>query len=118
MTGLVQTSLEATRSWSSSPLIVRVRTPSAIRPELASRRPEHSLLYSDVAIFLIYNIYYLCCTCIDFYDLSDWGSCWFVVYIRMFIYNFLNVCPFDYTAVAGSGKVGTVNRLTTPVGWP
>ena len=26
-------------------------------------------------------------------------------------------CPFDYTAVAGSGKVGPVNRLTTPVGW-
>ena len=29
-----------------------------------------------------------------------------VVYIRRFIYNFLNVCLFDYTAVAGSGKVG------------
>ena len=23
----------------------------------------------------------------------------------MFIYMFLNVCPFDHTAVAGSGKV-------------
>ena len=22
------------------------------------------------------------------------------------IYKFLNVCPFDYTAVAGGGKVG------------
>ena len=33
-------------------------------------------------------------------------GCWFVVYIRRFIYKFLNVCPFDYTAVAGSGKVG------------
>ena len=30
--------------------------------------------------------------------------------------QFLNVCPFDYTAVVGSGKVGPVNRLTTPVG--
>ena len=46
---------------------------------------------------------------IDFNDLSTWGSCWFVVYIRMFIYNFLNVCRVDYTAVAGSGKVGPVN---------
>ena len=55
--------------------------------------------------------------CIDFYDLFAWGGCWFVVYIRRFIYKFLNVCPFDYTAVAGSGKVGSVNRLTTPVGW-
>ena len=23
-----------------------------------------------------------------------------------FFYKFLNVCPFDYTAIAGSGKVG------------
>ena len=28
------------------------------------------------------------------------------------------VCPFDYTAVVGSGKVGSINQLTTPVGWP
>ena len=34
-------------------------------------------------------------TCNDFYDLSAWGGCWFVVYIRRFIYKFLNVCPFD-----------------------
>ena len=46
------------------------------------------------------------------------GGCSFVVYIRRFIYKFLNVWPFDYTAVAGSGKVGPVNRLTTPVGCP
>ena len=48
---------------------------------------------------------------------STWGGYWFVAYIRRFIYKFLNVCPFDYTAVVGSGKVGAVNRLTTPVGW-
>ena len=53
-----------------------------------------------------------------FNDLSAWGGCWFVVYLRRFIYKFLNVCPFDYTAVAGSGKVWPVNRLTTPVWWP
>ena len=38
--------------------------------------------------------------------LSAWCGCWFVVYIRRFIYKFLNVCPFDYTAIAVSGKVG------------
>ena len=26
--------------------------------------------------------------------------------IRRFIYKFLNVCPFDYTTVVVSGKVG------------
>ena len=62
-------------------------------------------------IFLLYNIYHLCFTCIDLYDLSAWGGCWFVVYLRRFIYKFLNVCPFDYTAVAGSGKVGPVNQV-------
>ena len=40
------------------------------------------------------------------FDLFALGGCWFVVFIRRFIYNFLNVCPFDYTAVVGSGKVG------------
>ena len=35
--------------------------------------------------------------------------------MRRFIYKFLNVCTFDYTAVTGSGKVGHVNRLTSPV---
>ena len=38
--------------------------------------------------------------------------------IKRFINKILNVCTFDYTAVEGSGKVGPVNRLTTPVGWP
>ena len=35
----------------------------------------------------------------------------FVVYIRRFIYKFLNVCPFYFTAVAGSGQVGPVNQV-------
>ena len=29
------------------------------------------------------------------------------------MYKFLNVCLFDYTAVAGSGKVVPINRLTS-----
>ena len=44
-------------------------------------------------------------------EISAWSGCWFDVYIRRFIYKFLNVCPFDYTAVAGSGKVGPVNQV-------
>ena len=40
-------------------------------------------------IFLLYYINHLCLTCNDFYDLSAWGGCWFVVYIRRFIYKFL-----------------------------
>ena len=62
-------------------------------------------------IYLLYHIYHLCITCIDFYDLSAWSGCWFDVYIRRFIYKILNVYPFDYTAVAGSGKIGTVNQV-------
>ena len=40
-----------------------------------------------------------------FYDLSALVGCWSLVSIRRIIYKFLNVCPFDYTAVAVSGKV-------------
>ena len=43
-----------------------------------------------------------------------------------FVYIFLNECPFDYTAVAGSGKVGPVHQVNhtslvadvTPTGRP
>ena len=41
------------------PLRLLVGTPSAIRPELASRRAEHSLSYSDVAIY-IFITYAVC----------------------------------------------------------
>ena len=93
--------------------IETVFIPSAIRPELAFSRAEHILPYSEVTIYiyLLYYMYHLCFTCIDFYDLSAWDGCWFVVYIRRFIYKFLNVCPFDYTAVAGSWKIGPVNQV-------
>ena len=32
------------------------------------------------------------------------------LYKVVFIYQFINVCPFDYTAGAGYGKVRPVNR--------
>ena len=86
----------------------------SIRPELASRRAESIAcpIRMSLYVFLLYNIYPLCFTCINFYDLSAWGGCWFVVYIKKFIYNqLLNVCPFDYTAVAGGGKSGSVNQV-------
>ena len=31
--------------------------------------------------------------------------------------HILNACPFNYSAVARSGKAGSVKRLTTPFGW-
>ena len=58
---------------------------------LAKKLKYKKRLYSDVYIilyrmslniFLIYTIYLLCCLFIDFYDLSAWCGCWFVVYIR------------------------------------
>ena len=56
-------------------------------------------------IFLIYYIItiYICLT--HFYDLSALVGRWSSVSIRRIIYKCLNVCPFDYTAVALSGKV-------------
>ena len=67
------------------PLWLYVGTPSVIRTELTLSQAEHSLPYSDVTkYFLLYHIYHLCFTCIDFYDLSAWSGCWFVVYIRRF----------------------------------
>ena len=38
------------------------------------------------------------------------------LYMEVNLY-FLNVCPFDCTTIAGSGKVEPINlRLTKPVG--
>ena len=42
----------------------------------------------------------------NFYGLSALVGCWSSAFIRRIIYNFLNVCPFDYMAFAVSGKVG------------
>ena len=71
----------------------------------------------DVPIFFIY-FYITIYVCVPhFYDLSVLVGCWSSVSIRRIIYKFLNVCPFDYTAVAVSGKVErSKTGLTTPVG--
>ena len=47
-----------------------------MRHELAFRRAEHSRhIRMSLFIFLIYNIYYLYCLCIDLYDHSAWYGC-------------------------------------------
>ena len=49
--------------------------------------------------------YHLTFLCNNFYGLSALVGCWSSVFIRRIIYKFLNMCPFDYTAFAVSGKV-------------
>ena len=67
-------------------------------------------------IFLIYCFYHLRCLCDSFYDLSALAGSWSSVFRKKkIIYNFLDVCPFYYTAFAVSGKVGCRNQSTVVV---
>ena len=83
MTGLVQTSFEAPRSWSSSPLIV-------IRDSFSNQTwscfqmggIQITLFWCYCIYYWYVNTYYLCCLCIYNNDLSAWCSCWFVVYLQ------------------------------------
>ena len=87
------------------PLWLLVGAPSVFGPELAYRVRVVQPTLMDVPIFLIY-FYITIYVCVPhFYDLSALVGCWSSVFIRRIIYKFLNVCPFDYTAVAVSGKV-------------
>ena len=57
--------------------------------------------------------YHLGCLFTDFNDLSAFVGCWSSVLIRRIFYRILNVCPFDYTAFAVSGKFwDPVNRFS------
>ena len=87
------------------PLWLLVGTPSAFGPELAYRLRVAQPTLMDIPIFLIYFYITLYVSVPHFYDLSVLVGCWSSVSIRRIIYKFLNVCPFDYTAVAVSGKV-------------
>ena len=113
--GLVQASAEATRSRALSPLIVSQESYSPWtlpRLQLSGVQPAIAYVtwYFDT-ILITTNIWV-----IAFYDLSAWDSCWSFEYIRRFIYKCLNVCPFDCTTFARSGKVGPLNLgLTMPV---
>ena len=96
------------------PLWLSFGTTSAIRPELPSRRAEHSLPYSDVTIYIFDMIFITFDVRVSIYDLSAWGSCWFIVYKRRFIHKFfcvielfvalfmLSLCPFDISAGVGA----------------
>ena len=100
------------------PLWLLVGTPLVLWPELAFRRAGHSHSGGCLFYILIYCFYHLTCLCNNFYGLSALVGCWSSAFIRRIIYKFLNVCPFDYTAFAVSGKVGIPETgLTTPVGW-
>ena len=71
--------------------------------------PVASKSKMTLKIFLIYfyiTMYYMRVYHIFIYDLSTLVGCWSSVYIRRIIYKFLNVCHFDYTGFAVSGKGG------------
>ena len=88
------------------PLWFLVGTPSAFGPELAYRPRSTAYFNGCPYIFYILLYYYILYVCVPhFYDLSVLVCCWSSVSIRRIIYKFLNVCPFDYTAIAVSGKV-------------
>ena len=61
----------------------------------------------DIPIYIFDILYYLTIyVCVPhFYDISALVGCWPSVSLMRIIYYFLNVCSFDYTAVAVSGKV-------------
>ena len=78
-------------------------------PLVLSRFSLDIILISTYFCYIIFIIYALR---VSIFMTSPLGvGCWFVVYIKIFIYKILNVCHFDYTAVAGSGKVWPVNQV-------
>ena len=90
MTGLVQTSL-LRGDW----VLIFVSSncySGVIQPLDLSSLPDGRSIALPIGfsliIFLIYNINYLWCLCIDLYDLSAWCGCWFVVYTRKLMYRF------------------------------
>ena len=89
------------------PLLLLVGTPSAIIPELAFSRAEHSRSYSVVAKY-IFDIYYLLTMLFVYWFLLPLRLVWLLVccLYKEVYFQIWNVCPFDYTAVAGSGKLG------------
>ena len=95
----LESSLDHTLNFCRNLVIFRSKNIWLLQPsDLSSLSAGRSIacpIRMSPYIYLLYYIYHLCLTCNDFYDLSAWGGCWFVVYIRRFIYKFLNVCPFD-----------------------
>ena len=102
--------LSISNSWGKRMIIVPSDCQSRLRQSLDqnSLPDEQSIAYYGgcLYIFLINCFYHLTCLCNNFYGLSALVGCWSLVFIRRIIYKFLNVCPFDYTGFAVSGKVG------------
>ena len=88
------------------PVWLLVGTPSAFGPELAYILCDAQPTLLDVPRYFWYTIIllYMFVYHIFMSDLSAWVGC--LSSVRRIIYKFLNVCPFNYTAVAVSGKVG------------
>ena len=97
------------------PLWLLVGTSSAFGSELSYRLRVAQPTLMDVPIYFWYTIIiitiYVCVP--HFYHLSASVSCWSSVSIRRIIYKFLNVCPFDYTAIAVIGNVDHTSGVTT-----
>ena len=91
------------------PLWLVVGTPSAVGPELAYSLHVAQPTLMDVPIFCWYTLILLYMFVYHIFMTALVG-CWSS--IRRIIYTFLNVCPFDYMAVAVSGTC-----FTTLVGW-
>ena len=87
------------------PLWLLVGTASAFGPELIYRLHVAQPTLMDITRYFWYTIILL--VLYIFVYLSALVSCWswLVSMRRVFFYKFLNVCPFDNTAVAVSGKV-------------
>ena len=103
MMGLVQTSSEATSSWSSSPLIVSRDSFSYQTWARFQAGGAWPALFECHYIYFCYIIFIIYALRVSIFITSP---LWVAVGLL-----FLNACPFDYTAVAGSGKVGPVNQV-------
>ena len=97
---------EATGSWSPSPLIVSWDSFSLWTwARVQTARSTACFNGCPYSIFLVYYYIAIYVFVPHFFYLSALVGCWSSVSKRRIIYTFLNVCPFDYTAVAVSGKV-------------
>ena len=107
---------EATRPWSSSPLIISCLLPS-LEGELPDGRIGYTMQLMSLSrffyiIFLSQNI------CVHLFLSSlRVDGCWYLFSIRSFIYKRWNVSSIDCTTVAGIGWVRPVNQLTILFGF-
>ena len=76
-----------------------------------SRKKLHHLNVENINVMripgtsLVYALWLCIYTVINSNDFMS-SSLWLAVGLRRIIYKILNVSPFDYTALAVSGKVG------------